>query len=199
MKVTVRYTMSLLLAVCLAAGLVLGGCLSPVVVDRTVASTEGVVVCVDDLAAEVGARVLAAGGNAVDAAVAMGFTLAVTHPQAGNLGGGGFMVIRLRDGTLTSIDYREKAPGASTAGMFLDEKGNVDKTKRDLGLLSSGVPGTPAGLELAHRRYGRLPWRLLVDPARRLAENGFEVDDDLASAFERHEKNLRLFESTQAC
>ncbi len=186
-------------AICIAAVLFFAGCAAPVVVDRTVTSSQGMVVCVDDLAAEVGARVLAAGGNAIDAAVAVGFTLAVTHPQAGNLGGGGFMVIRLSDGTVTTIDYREKAPKASTPGMFLDRKGAVDKIKRDLGLLSSGVPGTPAGLELAHRRYGRLPWRILVEPARVLAEEGFEVDDDLASALKRHAKKLRLFESTRQC
>lgn len=187
------------IAACLALGVLITGCVSPVVVDRTLTSNQGVVVCVDDLASEVGARVLAAGGNAIDAAVAMGFTLAVTHPQAGNLGGGGFMVIRCSDGTLTAIDYREKAPRAATPGMFLDETGAVDKTLRDLGFLSSGVPGTPAGLELAHRRYGRLPWRVLVEPARKLADEGFEVDKDLASALKRHDKKLRLFESTEQC
>jgi len=179
--------------------LLFAGCVSPVVVDRTVTSNRGMVVCVDDLAAEVGARVLAAGGNAIDAAVAVGFTLAVTHPQAGNLGGGGFMVIRLGDGTTTTIDYREKAPKASTPGMFLDREGAVDKKKRDLGFLCAGIPGTPAGLELAHRRYGRLPWRILVEPARALAEEGFDVDDDLASALKRHAKKLCLFESTRHC
>jgi len=174
----------------------LTGCASSIVLDRTVTSAKGVVVCVDHLAARTGARVLAEGGNAIDAAVAVGFALAVTHPQAGNLGGGGFMVIRLADGTTTAVDFRERAPLASTAGMFLEEDGTVDKEKRDLGFLSSGVPGTVAGLELAHRRYGRHPWRRLLEPAVLLAADGFEIDADLAAAFEKHEEKLRRFDST---
>ena len=126
----------------------------------------------------------------------VGFVLAVTHPQAGNLGGGGFMVIRLADGTTTSIDYREKAPLASTAGMFLNADGTVDKEKRDLGFLASGVPGTVAGLELAHRRFGKLPWRRLLEPAVRLAAEGFVVDADLSAAFRKHSEKLGRFEST---
>jgi gamma-glutamyltranspeptidase/glutathione hydrolase len=182
----------------LGLGLCLFGCASNIVLGRVVTSENGVVVCVDDLAAQVGAQVLEEGGNAVDAAVAVGFALAVTHPQAGNLGGGGFMVLRQSDGTLACIDYREKAPAASTPDMFLKEDGSVDKERRDFGFLASGVPGTVAGLELAHRRYGRLPWRRLVAPAIALAKRGFPVDADLARAFDRHEKNLKRFDTTVA-
>ncbi len=187
---------NLTFALFIAAAICLGGCATGIKLDRTVTSQKGVVVCVDDLAAHVGARILSRGGNAVDAAVAVGFALAVTYPQAGNLGGGGFMVIRLPDGKLTSIDYREKAPRASTPGMFLNRDGTVDEEKRDLGFLCSGVPGTVAGLYLAHRRYGRIPWRELVQPAVDLAGKGFRVDADLAAAFEKHWDKLKRFETT---
>src|SRR5213075_227938 len=118
-----------------------------------VSSTSGMVVSTSAPASDVGAAILRKGGNAIDAAVATAFALAVTHPSAGNIGGGGFMVIRLADGTATTIDYREKAPGKSTATMYLDSKGEISPAATDSGWRSPGVPGTVRGLAMAHARY----------------------------------------------
>jgi gamma-glutamyltranspeptidase/glutathione hydrolase len=132
------------------------------------------VVAQEDLATDVGVSILRAGGNAVDAAVAVGFALAVTHPYAGNLGGGGFMLIRMADGRATFIDFREKAPGNASRDMYLDAAGNPTKDSV-VGWRSVGVPGTVRGFELAHEKYGRKPWAELVNPAVTLAEKGFPV------------------------
>lgn len=138
-----------------------------------VTADSGMVATTDVLASEVGRRVLESGGNAVDAAVAVSFALAVVNPEAGNIGGGGFLVARLADGTEVALDYREKAPLAATRDMFLDEAGNV--TDRSVvGHLASGVPGTVMGMWRAHQRFGSLPWADLVQPAVALAE-GFQV------------------------
>jgi gamma-glutamyltranspeptidase/glutathione hydrolase len=138
-----------------------------------VTASQGMVVTTDELASEVGVEVLRAGGNAVDAAVAVQFALAVVNPEAGNIGGGGFMVIRSAEGEAAALDFREKAPSAATRDMFLDEQGNV--TDRSVvGHLASGVPGTVAGMWSAHQRFGSVPWMDLLEPAVRLAE-GFEV------------------------
>lgn len=158
-----------------------------------VQSTSGMVVSVNGYASDIGAMILAKGGNAVDAAVATGFALAVVHPAAGNLGGGGFMIVRPTDGTApTTFDYREKAPFKSTPTMFLDSAGNVvrfaDSTGRltatltSSGYLAPGVPGTVRGLALAHRRFGKLKWKTVVAPAADLAENGFVLSEHLASS-----------------
>lgn len=158
-----------------------------------VTSTSGMVVSVNGYASDIGAMILAKGGNAVDAAVATGFALAVVHPAAGNLGGGGFMIVRPSDGTApTTFDYREKAPLKATRTMFLDSAGNVvrlaDSTGRltatltSSGYLAPGVPGTVRGLALAHRRFGKLKWRTVVAPAADLAENGFVLSETLASS-----------------
>ena len=128
------------------------------------------------LASKVGREILRAGGNAVDAAVAVGFALAVVHPEAGNVGGGGFMVIRLRDGTVQTLDYRETAPTRATRDMYLDAKG--EPTDRSLtGALAAGVPGAVAGLTEAQHRYGRLPLARQLEPAIRLARDGFPIDE----------------------
>ena len=132
------------------------------------------VVVQEPLAADVGLRVLQSGGNAIDAAVAIGFALAVTYPYAGNIGGGGFMLARFADGRTTFIDFREKAPMAATRNMYLDSKGNVSEDSL-VGWRAAGVPGTVRGLELAHRKYGRKPWTELLDPAIRLASDGYPV------------------------
>jgi gamma-glutamyltranspeptidase/glutathione hydrolase len=153
---------------------------APAPLTDTVSSTQGVVVSAHHLASDVGAAVLAQGGNAVDAAVATAFALAVTHPSAGNIGGGGFMVIRLADGTATTIDYREKAPLAATATMYLNPDGSRASAATDSGWRAPGVPGTVAGLAMAHAKYGKLPWRALVEPAAALAERGFVLSDALA-------------------
>ena len=136
-------------------------------------SRNGMVVTTDELASQVGVDVLKAGGNAVDAAVAVQFALAVVNPEAGNIGGGGFMVVRLADGTSAALDFREKAPMAATRDMFLDASGNLTD-KSVVGHLAAGVPGTVRGVWEAHQRFGVLPWEELLAPAVRLAD-GFEV------------------------
>jgi len=132
------------------------------------------VVAGDALAVDAGVQILESGGNAVDAAVAVGFALAVTYPYAGNLGGGGFMLIRFVGGGSTFIDFRERAPQKATRNMYLDAEGHATRASIE-GWRSSGVPGTVRGLELAHRKYGRAKWDALVAPAIRLASAGFPV------------------------
>lgn len=149
-----------------------------------VRARHGIVVSANTIASDVGARILEAGGNAVDAAIATGFALAVTHPSAGNIGGGGFMVIRFPDGRTTSIDFREKAPLAAHPEMFLDERGQYSYQKHHNSHLAVGVPGTVAGFALAHERYGSIEWRQLVEPAVRLARDGFHVMPGLARSLE---------------
>lgn len=134
------------------------------------------------LASQVGVNIMKGGGNAVDAAVAVGLALAVVYPQAGNLGGGGFMLIRMADGRSTAIDYREVAPALASRTMYLDKTGNVIKDASLVGYRAVGVPGTVAGLALAQRRFGRLSWRQVVEPARRLAAQGFLVSPALAQS-----------------
>ncbi len=138
-----------------------------------VSASRGMVVTAQRLASDVGAQVLRDGGNAVDAAVAVGYALAVTYPAAGNLGGGGFMTLRLVDGRTAFLDFRERAPLAATPGMFLDESGNVAPRRSLDTWLAVGVPGSAAGLELARTRYGSLPRAALMAPAIRLAAEGF--------------------------
>lgn len=135
-----------------------------------------------EAASRVGAEVMKKGGNAVDAAVAVGFSLAVTWPAAGNIGGGGFMLIRKADGTAEVIDYRGTSPAASKRDMFLDAEGKVIPKLSTIGHKASAVPGTVAGLRLAHRRHGKLKWEELVEPARKLAADGIVVSDFLARA-----------------
>lgn len=143
----------------------------------------GMVVSASKLASEVGCKILEKGGNAVDAAVAVGFALAVTYPAAGNLGGGGFMLIHLNDGTNTSIDYREIAPEISSENMYLDSLGNPQFELSQFGVSSSGVPGSVAGLIYALDNYGSLPLKDVIQPAIDLAENGYELEFRLAESF----------------
>ena len=150
---------------------------------QPVSAKNGMVVCSDRNASEVGLQVLKEGGNSIDAAIAMAFALAVTYPGAGNLGGGGFLLYYRKDGLITSIDFREKAPLGSTPYMFLDEQGNIKNNSNHEGILSVGVPGTVAGLDLAHKKYGKLAWEKLLAPAINLAENGFQVSKYLAGNF----------------
>ncbi|MFM7273260.1 MAG: gamma-glutamyltransferase, partial [Gammaproteobacteria bacterium] len=143
---------------------------------QPVPSREGMVVSSDAIASRVGARILAEGGNAVDAAVATGFALAVTYPQAGNVGGGGFMLLHLaKEKRQVAIDYRETAPRAATRDMFLDAKGEVVEERSQLTHLASGVPGTVAGLLHAQEGYGRLPRAKVMAPAIAIAREGFPV------------------------
>ena len=140
----------------------------------------GVVVSASTIASEKGRDVLAAGGNAVDAAIATGFALSVTYPFAGNVGGGGFMVIRFPDGRATTIDFREEAPTAATPEMFRDSSGAYSFKIHHGSYKSVGVPGTVAGFALAHQKYGKTEWSRLVDPAVHLAKDGFVVPPGLA-------------------
>jgi gamma-glutamyltranspeptidase/glutathione hydrolase len=153
-------------------------------VEMGVPSRHGLVVCVSAPACDAGASVLAKGGNAVDAAVATAFALAVTHPAAGNLGGGGFMIVRKPSGRATTFVYREKAPLAATPAMYVGADGQIDKSLTEAGYLAPGVPGTVRGLELAHRKFGKLPWKEVVAPSVTLAE-GFAVSANLASSLNR--------------
>jgi len=145
-----------------------------------VRASTGMVVSQHWLASEVGGDVLAAGGNAIDAAIATGFALAVVHPTAGNIGGGGFMVVRFPNGQTTAIDFREKAPLASFPEMWLDEKGEYSSDVHHRSAKSVGVPGTVAGFERAHKLYGDTDWQRLVSPAVAIAEDGFELSESLA-------------------
>ena len=162
-------------------------------INHPVISKTGMVVSQRHLASEVGAEILKKGGNAVDAAVATGLALAVVLPRAGNLGGGGFMVVYLKDKDKTiTIDYREKAPLEAHRDLFLDENGNYDKQKAQFSLLSAGVPGTVAGLYLALKKYGTMTWQQVLAPSIKLAEEGFEIPYDLANilASPRYKKRL---------
>ncbi|HEX9162682.1 MAG TPA: gamma-glutamyltransferase [Thermoanaerobaculia bacterium] len=140
----------------------------------------GVVASTSPIASRIGVDTLERGGNAVDAAVAVALALAVTWPSAGNLGGGGFMLIRTAGGKTEAIDYRERAPLAATRDMYLDASGNVIKGASLQGYKAVAVPGTVAGLELAHKRHGKLKWAELVEPAHKLAAEGFRVNYTLA-------------------
>ena len=149
---------------------------------QPIAVEGGMVVSTQYLASEVGRDILLKGGNAIDAAVATAFALAVVHPAAGNIGGGGFLVYHGADGEITAFNFREKAPAAAHADMFLDENGNLDENKHHRELTSTGIPGTVAGLALAHERLGSMPWKELLEPAVRLARDGFPFNRGLMSA-----------------
>ncbi len=142
-----------------------------------VAAEHGMVVTAQHIATQVGVGVLKQGGNAIDAAVAVGYALAVVYPAAGNLGGGGFMTLQLADGRKTFLDFREKAPLAATANMYLDPDGNVIKGASTLGYLAVGVPGSVAGFEEARVKYGTMPRAKLIAPAIRLADRGFVLQE----------------------
>lgn len=169
---------------------------NPIQFKSGVSGKNGMVSSASKYASEIGIEILKKGGNAIDAAVAMGFVLSVTYPQAGNIGGGGFMVIRTKD-TITSIDYREKAPLASGRDMYLDENGNVLPDKSQEGHLSAGVPGSVAGLLYALEKYGTLSRDDVLDPAINLAENGFEIEDRFAESLNSNYSLFRKYPSTK--
>ncbi len=144
----------------------------------------GMVVSVDQFASQVGIDILKKGGNAVDAAVAVGLALAVTYPFAGNIGGGGFMIIRSPEtGESVAVDFREMAPGLATQDMYLDEEGERERSKSTIGHLAVGIPGTVKGFDLALKTYGRMSWKEVIEPAVRLADEGFALTKDRASSF----------------
>lgn len=160
----------------------------------------GMVVSASQIASEVGVQILKKGGNAIDAAVAVGFALAVTYPAAGNIGGGGFMVIHFNDGRNTSIDYREKAPMHSNEKMYLDSNGNFLPNLSQEGETSSGVPGSVAGLIYALEKYGTLPLKDVIRPAIKLAEKGFILDYKLVNSinafysdFMKYPSSMKIF------
>jgi gamma-glutamyltranspeptidase/glutathione hydrolase len=159
-----------------------------------VQAPRAMVASVHHLASRAGVQMMKAGGNAVDAAVAVGFALAVVYPQAGNLGGGGFMLIRTSDGKTRFIDYREKAPAAATANMFLDAKGNVIEDASTVGYKAIGVPGSVAGMVYAEQKYGKLPLERVMAPAIKLAQEGFVLaEGDARDLRDEDEKVLARF------
>ena len=166
---------------------------------QTILAHNGVVVAQEQRAAGIGIEILDRGGNAVDAAVAVGFALAVTYPRAGNIGGGGFMVIYLaKDNRDVAVDYRETAPAAATPTMFLDAQGNPDPAKSRESALAIGVPGTVAGLALAHEKYGsgKLTLADLIEPAITLARNGVEILDDTADSLPQAQERIARWHSS---
>jgi gamma-glutamyltranspeptidase / glutathione hydrolase len=166
-----------------------------------VRAQHGIVASTNEVASQVGVDIMKRGGNAVDAAIAVAFALTVTHPAAGNLGGGGFMMIRLKDGKTTAIDYREMAPAAATRNIYLDKNGNVIEGEGGsiVGYRAAGVPGTVRGMELALKKYGsgKITWAQLIEPARRLAANGFVVTHSLARSLRGNEKYLSQYPETR--
>lgn len=161
---------------------------------RVSESREAMVVSGSPIASKVGKEILRHGGNAVDAAVAVGFALAVVHPEAGNIGGGGFMIIRTTDGKVSALDYRETAPGGASRDMYR----MADPEASVTGHLSAGVPGAVAGLTEAHRQFGRLPFASVIEPAIRLARKGFKVDEYRSLSIADDSARLAQFPASQA-
>ena len=162
-----------------------------------VSGKNGMVVSASKYATEAGLEILKHGGNAVDAAVTTAFVLAVTYPQAGNIGGGGFMIIRTKDSLITSVDFREKAPSAASRNMYLDEQGNFVPEKSQFGYLSCGVPGSVAGLLYALDKYGTMTRKEVISPAINLAENGFMIEKELAESLNYHFDEFSEFPETK--
>jgi gamma-glutamyltranspeptidase/glutathione hydrolase len=175
--------------------------IAPAIGREPVRGKHGMVASTNEVASRVGVEIMKRGGNAVDAAIAIAFTLAVTHPAAGNLGGGGFMMIRLKDGRTTAIDYREMAPAAAHRDVYLDKNGTLIEGEGGslIGYRAAGVPGTVRGMELALNKYGsgKLTWSQLVEPARRLAANGFTVTHSLARSLENSHEYLSQYAETK--
>jgi gamma-glutamyltranspeptidase / glutathione hydrolase len=188
-----RFECKRLFVLLLAVLLALTGCATAGI--QPVHAAHAIVVSVHELGSAAGVEIMRAGGNAVDAAVATGFALAVVYPQAGNLGGGGFMLIRAADGRTHFLDYREKAPAAATANMYLDAQGNLMENASVVGYRASGVPGSVAGMVYAEKEYGKLTLGQVMAPAIKLARDGYPLewqeardfrDEDLAKFSESH-------------
>src|SRR6266436_634521 len=160
---------------------------------QAVRASHGMIATDEELGSEAGLEILKRGGNAVDAAVAVAFALAVVEPAAGNIGGGGFMLIRLANGKTTFLDYREVAPGKATRDMYIGKDGKLDEEASVIGYRSVAVPGTVAGLAVALRTYGSMKLADVMAPAVRLAENGFPINRRLAQEFEEHRAALQRF------
>ncbi len=177
--------------------LVLGSITASAAGRMAVRGNNGIVASSSAIASAVGVQVLKDGGNAIDAAIATAFAMAVTWPSAGNIGGGGFLVYHGADGETTTFDFREKAPLAATKDLYLDDEGNIRDNSNHVGILAVGVPGTVAGLELAHQRLGSLPWADLVAPAIKLAREGMPLSFKLRDDFERRMPRFALFPSSK--
>src|SRR5690348_13532080 len=161
-----------------------------------VAARHGMVVAAEPLATDVGVEIMKAGGNAVDAAVAVGFALAVTFPYAGNIGGGGFMLIRMANGEAVVIDYREEAPAGASHNMYLNSKGDLIPDASTFGPQAAGVPGTVAGLALAEKKYGKLGLARVLEPAIHLADDGFTVNYELSQSLLHNRERFEKFQET---
>ncbi len=170
--------------------------LSTLLAREPVRSRKAMVVAQEPLAADAGLAVLKSGGNAIDAAVATGFALAVTHPFAGNLGGGGFMLIRLANGTTSFIDFREKAPLSATRDMYIGPDGKPTRESL-VGWRASGVPGSVRGFEYAHKKFGKRPWAKDMDPAIKLAQKGYTVSYALSESLKSGSKLLEKFDDSK--
>jgi len=173
--------------------LLLQACTRPQTISRGPVSTNGMVVSAHPEASRAGLEILKAGGNAVDAAIAVQFALAVVLPAAGNIGGGGFMVLRQANGQINGLDYRETAPARASRDMYLDAQGNVIPKLSIEGHLAAGVPGTVDGMVKAHQQYGSLPWAQLVQPAVDLAAKGFAITEKEANGLNNHQAAFRKF------
>ena len=174
--------------------------IAPAPAREPVRGRRGMVASTNEVASRVGVEIMKRGGNAVDAAIAVAFALQVTHPAAGNLGGGGFMMIRLKDGRTTAIDYREMAPAAAHRNVYLDKNGNLIEGEGGslIGYRAAGVPGTVRGMELALKKYGsgKLTWGQLIEPARQLAGRGFTVTNSLARSLYASREYLSKYAET---
>jgi len=173
--------------------LLLQACTKPQTTSLELVSTNGMVVSAHPEASRAGLEILKAGGNAVDAAITVQFALAVVLPAAGNIGGGGFMVLRQANGQINGLDYREMAPARAHRDMYLDAQGNVIPKLSIEGHLAAGVPGTVDGMVKAHQQYGSLPWAQLVQPAVDLAAKGFAITEKEANGLNNHQAAFRKF------
>src|ERR1700736_3780842 len=167
--------------------LLIGAAVPATASTRPVHAAHAIVVSVHEQASRVGVEIMCAAGNAVDAAVATGFALAVVHPAAGNIGGGGFMLIRLADGKAHFLDYREMAPAGATRDMYLDAQGNVIEGASEIGYKAIGVPGSVAGMVYAEQKYGKLTLKQVMAPAIQLAHDGYALSwEEAADMHDRH-------------
>jgi len=164
---------------------------------QAVRAAHGMVATDEELASRAGVEILQRGGNAIDAAVAVAFALAVVEPAAGNIGGGGFMLVRMADGRTSFLDYREVAPGTATRDMYIKPDGKLDTEASVVGYKSVAVPGTVAGLELALKKFGTMKFSEVLAPAIRYAENGFPVSAKLAREFAEEKKDLQKFSASR--
>src|SRR5438309_5410430 len=164
---------------------------------QAVRASHGMVATDEELGSEAGVEILKRGGNAIDAAVAVAFALAVVEPAAGNIGGGGFMLVRLASGKTTFLDYRETAPGKATRDMYIGRDGKLDEEASVIGYRSVAVPGTVAGLELALKAQGTMKLAEVMAPAIGLAEAGFIVSEKLAAELEEESPGLQAFPSSK--